>query len=173
MREAMVVEIAVEMGTMKTVFEKLGIEPDKFDFCLLPDVSKQLPAEMISEARLWCRGVFSDEFSKYMAVKKLLTDELWARYEKWGEFEEHREVVLLKAAAKILKTKLTSPHRPAFFKKGKFNVAYNASQATIDCEDEGRESAARKSRAARKRRGAALEHADGEQQDNGSASADV
>ena len=54
-----------------------------------------------------------------MAIRKLLKEETWDRYERWGGFDEHREVILLNERFAVLKKAMAMSRRPDIFKKTK------------------------------------------------------
>lgn len=118
MKQKMLTEICVEMKTMSSIFDQIAVKSDHFDFVLDPFKLEILPLAIIKEAREWCRELFTVEYAKILSIKKLLSDELWKRYELWGGFEEHRECVMLREALDQFRKKIVDKNRPIYFKKG-------------------------------------------------------
>jgi hypothetical protein len=64
-----------------------------------------------------------NEHLKALQIWQLLPEEIWNRYAAWGDFEDHRESILLKSALRKLYKAVVNNHRPDFFKKGRFKHA--------------------------------------------------
>lgn len=73
----------------------------------------------VREGYKWLLTVYETEYKSVMEIRKLLPEETWDRYERWGGFDEHREVVLLKERLAVLKKAMTMSKRPNIFKKTK------------------------------------------------------
>ena len=117
-KESMLEEMGLKGSyIMATLLEEgVTIKPDHLD---IPIDALELRADFIRPAHHWLVGIYEKEYAAVRRIKKMQPDEMWARYKKWGGFEEHREVLLLKAALHTLRTLLVSRTRPDFFKKSK------------------------------------------------------
>jgi len=93
--------------------EDAKIRPTHFD------VPEDADGTTIKEGLDWLVGVYGSEYREIVRIKALQSSEIWARYKRWGGFEEHREVVLLRRAIHTLRMKVVSRDRPELFKKTK------------------------------------------------------
>jgi len=107
----------VEMGLM---LQEANI---KEGYLQVPENAEICRSEMVIEAHKWLERIHESEYKDVMAVRKLLPETLWTRYKAWGEdFDEHREVKMLKERLVIFRKAIVSRSRPDFFKKGKYNA---------------------------------------------------
>lgn len=117
-KAAMLEEMTQLSNMIMTVMleEEVTIKPEQLAF---EDECIKLKADYIRPAYKWLIELSEKEFSEVLRVKSLLSAELWQRYRTWGGFEEHREVILLKAALKTLRMAVVSRNRPDFYKRSK------------------------------------------------------
>ena len=88
----------------------------------VPEKALDLKAEFIRPAFYWVEEVYSAEYTGYRRIRDLCTEEIWNRYFLWApDFDDHREMVLLRKAAFELRKRVVSRTRPDLFKKGKVN----------------------------------------------------
>ena len=93
----------------------------KFDHLALHERTAELSMEIVREGYKWLRDVYESSFAEWAKVRALVSEEQWGRYELWGGFHNHREVVMLKKVSLELRNILISRVRPDLFKKGKVN----------------------------------------------------
>jgi len=73
----------------------------------------------VLEGYNWIKAVHETEYKYVMEIRKLLPEETWDRYERWGGFDEHREVVLLKERLAVFKKAMSMKNRPNILKRTK------------------------------------------------------
>lgn len=76
-----------------------------------------LKVTFLREAYHWMQSIVSTYYADVRAIRRLLPDSEWAKYEAWGN-DDLREYVLLKQRLTILRKAWVSAKRPGFFKKG-------------------------------------------------------
>ena len=109
--------ILVEMGPM---LHEANI---KEGYLQVPEYAEICRSEFIIAAHKWLEDIHEGVYKVVMDVRKLLPETLWNRYKAWGEdFDEHREVKMLKEALVIFRKAIVSRKRPDFFKRGKYNA---------------------------------------------------
>lgn len=69
----------------------------------------------------WLNAIMQNEYLEVAKIWRLLHPDTWAFYDLMGDFNEHREVILLKEARKQLRAALRP--QPKGFRKIKPNVA--------------------------------------------------
>ena len=77
----------------------------------------------IRTAHKWIMKIYNGAFKQYQTTRKLLSEDIWARYFLWGGFEDHTEMILLKKHTYEVRSQLVRQTRPDFYKKGKANAA--------------------------------------------------
>lgn len=77
----------------------------------------ELPADVVRAGYQWLIAVYQEAFHKVWKIWKLCEPEVWDRYFKFGGFEDHAEVKLLRAS--LLHLKKAMHVRPVLFLKGK------------------------------------------------------
>jgi hypothetical protein len=88
----------------------------------VPKDALDFRVEFIRPAFYWIEEVYSTEYTGYKRIRDLCTEEIWSRYFLWApDFDDHREMVLLRKAASGLRKRVVARSRPDFFKKGKIN----------------------------------------------------
>ena len=94
--------------------------PEKYTrlFYTQEDLEK-LPVTIIRDAYNWLEKILGAEWREYSCIRRLLPEMAWEMYEAMGDFEDHREVKLLRLAQKNLRSIFISRERPTLFKKGK------------------------------------------------------
>ncbi len=102
--------------------EKITIKENAL---LIPENSEDLRADFIRPGFKWIMQIYETEYKKVKRVKGLLPEELWTRYRKWGGFDDHREVILLRQSLNELRMMIVSRKRPDFYKKKKYEKAKN------------------------------------------------
>jgi len=60
--------------------------------------------------------------SDYSKIRKLRSEEIWKRYEEWGDYGQHRECMLLSACKKKIRN-MMMVNKHVFFKKEKIKNA--------------------------------------------------
>jgi len=103
---------------MSLLIQKSGVSGD---YLTVPKDSEKLRAAFVDDGLKWLEDLHKKEFRDAQRIRALLPEELWTRYENWGDFTEHREVQLLNEALATLKKAIRRKSRPDFFKKGKIN----------------------------------------------------
>ncbi len=76
-----------------------------------------LPHTVLKQGHDWLRDLVRINYTAIMNIRSLLPAEIWERYEKWEDFEDHREVKLLKQAYEVFRKKVNHKDRPILFKK--------------------------------------------------------
>lgn len=113
-KEHMLTTIAEMRTTMKDALEFSKV---KDTHLVLHDRALELPAELIREGFNWLKHIFEHQYKEYIKVRLLLSDDQWARYLLWEDFEDFREVVLLRKATFEFRRRIVSRFRPNLFKK--------------------------------------------------------
>jgi len=116
----MVEKMRITIVEMSEILNRANVELD------VPSRSEELKTEYISDGYKWIYQIIVPKFLDVMEIWKLLPKELWERYDKWGVFEEHREVVLLEERMVTFKKYLKDKQRPDFFKRSKINAKIKA-----------------------------------------------
>lgn len=119
-RLAKVEHMRIRILEMSKLIQKSGI-PD--NYLRVPKDSEKLKASFVDEGYKWLEDIYNTVFKEATKVWALLPELLWVRYFAWGYFEDHREMIMLKAALLKLSTAIKRKSRPDFFKKGKINAA--------------------------------------------------
>jgi len=117
----MICEMQVMVNEMGPMILESGIKHNYLDHH--PDAIL-LPIEMIREAYRWIKNIFKTSYDDVMIIRKLLPEDMWKRYMAWGDFGEHREVVLLTEKLKIFKKAIVTQTKPDFYKKGLVNAEF-------------------------------------------------
>ena len=127
-KESMLEDMHLKGGAIMVLLleEEVQIKPDQLH---VPEDGADFRAGFIRAGFKWINEVYENEYAKVTRIKKMQPDEMWARYKKWGGFEEHREVVLLRDALSVLRAKIVSRSRPDFYKKSKRDVKSNRIKA--------------------------------------------
>ncbi len=111
-----VMNIAIEEMAAALKFAKV-----KETHLVLHERTLELPVTIIREGFGWLTCVHKTQFATYQKVRALLTTEQWDRYLLWEDFEDFREVIMLRKATFEFRRCIVSRHRPNLFKKGKTN----------------------------------------------------
>ena len=107
----------VEMGPM---IHESNI---KEGYLQVPENAEICRSQMVIEAYKWLEAIHIGVYKDVMAVRKLLPETLWNRYKAWGEdFNEHREVKMLKEVLVKFRKAIVNRGRPDFFMRGKYNA---------------------------------------------------
>lgn len=88
----------------------------------MPEEALLLPIATIRNGYKWLKSIVDNELALVNSIRKLLSPELWDRYLRWGDFEDHRETKLLHDAHQELKKSTSLKNRPDLFKKGKMSA---------------------------------------------------
>lgn len=115
-KEFMLEGMANMLAEMSPALEFAGV---KISMLQIPEDAKEFKADFIRPAFHWLDSVYETEFKAYSDVRDLCSEEVWKRYFLWGDYEDHREVIMLREAAAVLKKRIYSKERADFFKKGK------------------------------------------------------
>ena len=100
---------------MEPLLKEAGV---KDNYLYLYDDSELLPITTIRSAYKWLTHIYSVTHAAAKSIKKLLPDELWNRYKMWEDFDNHREVKLLKQALRDLRKAIRTRNKPMYFKRG-------------------------------------------------------
>ena len=76
-----------------------------------------LPADIVREGYQWLLAIHQGPFQKVIDIWKLCPEEVWDRYFLFGDFEDHREMKLLRGA--LIHLKKSMYRRPVLFTKSK------------------------------------------------------
>ena len=117
-KDEYLVELHDMFFEMKPILVRAGVAIDRYE---LPDseLLDAIPEDALIFAYAWLKTIYQGTYEDAMKVYRLLPEEIWIRYALWGEFDEHRECVLLaEACAKILNQMLVK-NRPELYKKAK------------------------------------------------------
>jgi hypothetical protein len=130
----MLEEMTLKCGAIMTTLgeEDVTIKVDQLH---IPEDADQLRADFIRPAYYWVGSLYETEYAEVKRIKDMQTAEMWARYKKWGGFEDYREVLLLNAALSELRAKIVSRSRPDFFKKSKRNAKKNKIKAGVSTSE--------------------------------------
>jgi len=112
----MILEITKLIDEMCVLFDEAKIPED---YLFVDPAAINFPKEVILEAFDWMHTVHDDQFQKVKRTKMLLPDELWKRYKDWGDFGDHKEVLLLNEGLQALRKAIINSGRPDLFKKAK------------------------------------------------------
>ena len=83
----------------------------------LHEQAAELPADVVREGYQWLIAIHQEAYHKVWKTWKLCPEDVWDRYFKFGGFEDHDEVKMLRAA--LLHLKKAMHVRPVLFLKGK------------------------------------------------------
>lgn len=98
---------------------------------IVPENAEELRADFIRPAFYWIQEVYIGEYTDYKRIRDLCTEEIWTRYFLWTpDFDDHREMIMLRHAASALRKRIVSRTRPDFFKKGKIYGALKRTHST-------------------------------------------
>jgi hypothetical protein len=118
----MILEITKLSDEMSALFLEAKI---KEDYLFVDPAAINFNKKVILEAFDWMHKIRDDEYQKVKRTKMLLPDELWIRYKGWGDFGDHREVVLLNEGLQTLRKAVVNSSRPDLFKKSKVKSFIN------------------------------------------------
>jgi len=121
---------------MRPILIEAGIN---FKFYELPE-KDQVKVEWCHEALNWLKEIYESVYKDTLKIKELLPEEIWLRYKLWGDFDEHREVILLNTALRKLHSRMVVLKRPIFFKKGQWLDAKDeceSANSNENCEGNG------------------------------------
>ena len=111
-------EIKDTLERMKPLIVKSGVNETKI---AVPEDVDLVKMDLIRPAHEWIHMIFDTVYTAAKNAKALCSDEVWKRYESWGDFDEHREVTILKHALVNLRKEVISRNRPIFFKRTQIN----------------------------------------------------
>ncbi len=83
---------------------------------LRPTWDDLIPEDILKQGLAWLEKLYHTTYEDVQAIRRLLPKEIWERYDKWGDFESFREVVLLRERQTILRRAVWK--RPKLFRKG-------------------------------------------------------
>ena len=118
----MILEITKLSDEMTPLFVEAKI---KDDYLFVEPAAINFDKKVILEAFDWMHKIRDNQYQKVKRTKMLLPDELWIRYRGWGDFGDHREVVLLNEGLLILRKAVINSSRPDLFKKSKVKSFIN------------------------------------------------
>jgi len=122
-KEHMVDVISLTLTEMRPALAYAGVREERLMF---HENSQEFPADVLREGFYWLKEINEQQYQDYVKVRNLLTEEMWGRYLLWEDFHDHREVLMLNAAAASLKKAAHSKSRPNIFKKGYINAFFKA-----------------------------------------------
>lgn len=116
-------EMISEINNFNTQMEPLMIEAGiADDYLTLPSNVHEIDLKYITDGYDWISQINNTVWRNAHNIKRLLSDEMWERYATWEDFEDAREVVLLKEALVNLKKQVTNSRRPTLFKKARLKA---------------------------------------------------
>ncbi len=115
-KQDMISAIGIFLTEMETECVGAGLKPNQMS---LPEGCLFLDMNDVRDGFKWVKAIYIDEFEEIVQVRRLLTPNLWTRYEEWDDFQDLREMQMLTDARERLRKIINSNDRPAFFKKGK------------------------------------------------------
>ena len=101
-------DIVLLHNNMRKLTLEAGVPKTRYESVLL-DVEDFKPEEVV-ELYDWLNKIWNNEYRKVEDIKKLLTDEVWARYDLY-KVTGLREQILLRDAKKELKLLWEQPYR--------------------------------------------------------------
>jgi hypothetical protein len=111
--------------------ENASIKPDHLEVPIDSDIYKM---PFVQEGHHWVTEIYNKEYVEVLRIKKMQPEAVWQRYKRWGVFDEHREVILLRKAINVLRTAVVARSRPDFFKKSKRQNKANKTKAGLEAE---------------------------------------
>jgi hypothetical protein len=129
----MLEEIFKIVSEMSALMEEATIKEDYLRF---PQEALRFPTEIIKEAHKWVVEIYETTFRSVKGTKSLMSNEMWARYAAWGDFGDHREVVLLNAGLQKLRKSIVTVNRPNLFKKQRVKVMLNRIRKGDKCQEQ-------------------------------------
>ena len=113
-------DMILEIGKLTDEMSGLFLEAKiKEDYLLVDPEAVNFDISIITEAFDWIHEIHDKEYQKAKEIKMLLPDEMWIRYKSWGDFGDHKEVVLLNGSLQSLRKAVVNSTRPNLFKKSK------------------------------------------------------
>jgi hypothetical protein len=87
----------------------------------------KLPGYCLEDAMKWLHEVYTTTFKECQRIRRMQSEEMWKRYEAWGdEFADHREVKLY--AERLVMFKQSCRNRPLIFKHNSCEMAITENQ---------------------------------------------
>jgi hypothetical protein len=117
----MIAEISEFNAEMEQLMLEAGI-PD--EYLCLPDKIHVIDGKYIIEGYEWISEIYNNVYRDAKTIKNLLSEEMWERYSTWEDFDDHREVILLKDALMNLRKQVVNIKRPVLFKKSRIKLIY-------------------------------------------------
>ena len=130
--------------TITAMADLLKFAKVKETHLVLHERTLELPITIIREGFGWLKCVNENQFVTYQKTRALLTKEQWDRYLLWEDFEDFREVIMLRKATFEFRRCIVSRHRPSLFKKGKTNGEIKAIDRKKKAEAKAAKAAAKK-----------------------------
>lgn len=116
-------EMILEINDFNIQMEPLLIEAGVADeYLLLPNGVEHIDSKYLTDGYEWISQIYNSVWRNAHNIKRLLSDEMWERYKQWEDFEDAREVVLLKEALTNLKKQVVNTSRPVLFKKSRIKL---------------------------------------------------
>lgn len=106
-------------GLLRIMGQQMLAAGVKEEYLSVPDDAEILPVNFIKPAYKWLHDICDREYQEVMYVWNKLPEKVWETYFAIGDFDEHREVVMLRKARANLRETVVSLARPDFFKKTK------------------------------------------------------
>jgi hypothetical protein len=118
-KKEMVEDMRITITAMSEIFEWADID----GALCVPKESENLRVDFLRKGYKWLYNIVYPAFQDAIDIWKLQPREMWERYKRWGEFNEHRESKLLSERLLRLRKIVRAKSRPDFFKRGKINAA--------------------------------------------------
>lgn len=115
-KATMVDEIRGLLDMMGAQLKAAGV---KEGYLEVPDGSENLRSDFIRPAYKWLHDIADEEYEAVMYVWRKLPEDVWEMYFAIGDYDDHREVIMLRRARARLRERVVSLSRPDFFKKTK------------------------------------------------------
>jgi len=112
-REWMIEQMAKHLVEMQQSMLLSGV---KIDYLKIPVDSAEREVDDITTAYTWLSDVYNVQYKGWHRIRRLLSEEQWARYAMWEDFSDHRECVLLRKAGTALRSAIVTMKRPKLFR---------------------------------------------------------
>ena len=104
---------------MRPLITKSGVPHGRL---VIPqDASELVKIDLLRPALEWLVDIHNLEWEAARKARALCTEEVWDRMEKWDDFHDHREAIILRNALKGLRKECVNRNRPVFWRKSKIN----------------------------------------------------
>lgn len=103
---------------MQPLIAKSGVPRGRL---VIPEHVEFVKIDLLRPACEWMHMIYDTVWEAARRARALCTEEVWDRMEKWDDFHDHREAVILRNALKGLRKECINRNRPEFWRKSKIN----------------------------------------------------